>query len=270
MSHQSYQTNNQKGLIVINNNKIRLPKIGWVKVKAHRKVVGLIKGATISKTATGKYFISILCETDIQPYPKINSSVGIDLGLSHFAILSTGEKIENPRFLVRASKKLRKEQKILSRRGLLAKKKGVKLSESSNYQKQRLKVAKLHEKIRNQRKDFLHKLSTTLIKNHDRICMEDLASKNLMRNHHLARAIGDASWSEFVRMLEYKADWYEKQVSKISRWFPSSQICSNCKVNSGKKPLYVREWTCGNCNCHHDRDLNASMNILDEGLKLLA
>ena len=268
--HQSYQTYNQKGTIAIENGKVKLPKIGWVKVKAHRKMTGLIKSATISKTATGKYYISILCETDIQSYPKTNSSIGIDLGLEHFAILSTGEKIENPRFLVRSSKKLAREQKILSRRVLVAKQSGKKLSESMNYQKQRLKVAKLHEKISNQRRDFLHKLSINLIKNHDRICMEDLRSKNLMRNHHLARAIGDASWSEFVRMLEYKADWYEKQVSKISRWFPSSQICSSCGFKSSKKALHIREWACEKCGAHHDRDLNASINILNEGLKILA
>ena len=268
--HQSYQTYNQKGTIAIENGKVKLPKIGWVKVKAHRKMTGLIKSATISMTKTGKYFISILCETEIKPYHKTNSSIGIDLGLEHFAILSTGEKIENPRFLVRSSKKLAREQKILSRRVLVAKQSGKKLSESMNYQKQRLKVAKLHEKISNQRRDFLHKLSINLIKNHDRICMEDLASKNLMRNHHLARAIGDASWSEFVRMLEYKADWYEKQVSKISRWFPSSQICSSCGFKSSKKALHIREWACEKCGAHHDRDLNASINILNEGLKLLA
>ena len=266
--HQSYRTNNQKGTIAIESGKVKLPKIGWVKVKAHRKMTGLIKSATISMTKTGKYYISILCETDIHPYLKTKSSIGIDLGLEHFAILSTGEKIDNPRFLVSASKKLAREQKILSRRGLLAKQRGRSLNDCMNYQKQRLKVAKLHEKISNQRRDFLAKLSTHLIKNHDRICMEDLASKNLMKNHHLARAIGDASWGEFVRMLEYKADWYEKQVSKISRWFPSSQICSNCKMNSGKKPLHIREWTCENCNCQHDRDINASVNILHEGLRL--
>ena len=269
MSHQSYQTNNNNGNIEVCNNKIKLPKIGWVKVKAHRKLKGVIKSATISKTSTGKYFISILCEMDIQSYPKTDSSVGIDLGLSHFAILSTGEKIENPRFLVTASKKLAKEQRILFRRALVAKRLGRSLNDCSNYQKQKLKVARLHEKISNQRRDFLSKLSIHLIKNHDRICMEDLASKNLMKNHRLARAIGDASWSEFMRMLEYKAEWYGKQIIKISRWFPSSQICSNCKTNSGKKPLHIREWTCESCQTHHDRDLNASINILNEGLHLI-
>ena len=265
---QSYRTNNQKGTIALLDGKVKLPKIGWVKVKLHRQPKGLIKSATISKTATGKYFISILCEEEILPLPKTDSSLGIDLGLENFAILSTGEKIGNPKFLTSLSKKLAKEQKVLSRRGLLAKKKGVKLSESSNYQKQKLKVARLHEKIANQRKDFLHKLSTNLIKNHDVICIENLASRNLMKNHHLARAIGDVSWYEFVRQLRYKADWYGKKIVTISRWFPSSQLCSTCGVSSGKKALSIREWTCESCGTHHDRDINASLNILKEGLSL--
>lgn len=267
--HQSYKTNNQKGTITLSNNKVKLPKIGWVKLKMHRRVDEVIKSATISMTPTGKYFISINCETEIAPLPKTNSSVGIDLGLSDFAILSTGEKIGNRRLLNQLSKKLAKEQKILSRRALIAKKEGRKLSDSKNYQKQRLKVAKIHEKIANQRKDFLNKLSTTLIKNHDVICIEDLSSKNLMKNHKLAKSISDVSWSTFVRMLEYKANWYEKRISKISRWYPSSQICSDCGFSSGKKPLSVREWTCNNCGSFHDRDINASINILREGLRLL-
>ena len=267
--HQSYKTNNQKGRIALLDGKVKLPKIGWVKVKAHRQVDGVIKSATISMTPTGKYYISISCEMEIAPLPKTNSSVGVDLGISDFAILSTGEKIGNKKFLNQLSKKLAKEQKILSRRVLAAKKEGRKLSDSKNYQKQRIKVAKLHEKIANQRKDFLNKLSTYLVKNHDVICIEDLSSKNLMKNRKLAKAIGDVSWSEFVRMLGYKANWYEKQISKISRWYPSSQICSDCGFSSGKKSLSVREWTCTNCDSHHDRDINASINILNEGLRLL-
>ena len=265
---QSYKTNNNNGRIALLDGKVKLPKVGLVELKLHRQPKGLIKSATISKTATGKYYISILCEEEILPLPKTDSNLGIDLGLENFAILSTGDKVGNPKFLVSLSKKLAKEQKVLSRRGLLAKKKGVKLSESSNYQKQKLKVARLHEKIAHQRKDFLHKLSTNLIKNHDVICIEDLASRNLMKNHHLARAIGDVSWSEFVRQLRYKADWYGKKIVTISRWFPSSQLCSACGVNSGKKALSIREWTCENCGIHHDRDINASLNILKEGLSL--
>ena len=266
---QSYKTNYGKGATVLLDGKIKLPKVGWVKLKMHRQTKGIVKSATITMTPTEKYYVSILCETEITPLLKTNSSVGIDLGLSDFAILSTGEKIGNRRFFNKLSKKLAKEQKILARRALVAKKERRKLSDSKNYQKQRIKVAKLHEKIANQRKDFLHKLSTNLVKNHDVICIEDLSSKNLMKNHKLAKAIGDVSWSAFAGMLEYKANWYEKRISKISRWYPSSQICSDCGFSSGKKPLSIREWTCTNCGSHRDRDINASINILREGLHVL-
>lgn len=166
--------------------------------------------------------------------------------------------------------RLVKEQRILSRRLRIAKKSNKELSDCKNYQKQRIKVAKIHEKIANKRSDFLHKLSTTIIKNHDIICIEDLASKNMMKNHKLARSISDVSWSTFVSMLEYKADWYGKQLVKISRWYPSSQICSACHQSSGKKDLSIREWICDNCNTSHDRDLNASYNILNEGMRLVS
>ena len=267
---QSYKTNFKKGAVVLLDGKIKLPKVDWVKLKMHQQTKGIIKSATISMTPTEKYYVSILCETEITPLPKTNSSVGIDLGLSDFAILSTGEKIGNMRFFNKLSKKLAKEQKILSRKALIAKKDGRKLSDSKNYQKQRMKVAKIHEKIANKRRDFLHKRSTELVKNHDIICIEDLSSKNLMKNHKLAKSIGDVSWFEFVRHLHYKADWYGKNVVKISRWYSSSQICSDCGFSSGKKPLSVREWTCTNCGSHHDRDINASINILNEGLRLLS
>ena len=266
---QSYKTNFKKGAVVLLDGKIKLPKVGWVKLKMHRQTKGIVKSATISMTPAGKYFASILCEEEIAPLPKTNSSVGIDLGLENFAILSTGEKIGNRRFFNQLSKKLAKEQKILSRKALIAKKEGRKLSDSKNYQKQRIKVAKIHEKIANQRKDFLHKLSTNLVKNHDIICIEDLSSKNLMKNRKLAKSIGDVSWSEFVGQLHYKTDWYNKKLVTISRWYPSSQICSDCGFSSGKKPLSVREWTCTNCGSHHDRDINASINILNEGLCLV-
>lgn len=266
---QSYKTNNQKGSVRIDGSYLKLPKIGWVKLIQHRAIKGVIKSVTISKTASDKYYASILCEVNIEPLPKTDSVVGIDLGLADFAILSTGEKISNPHLAKNLSKKLATAQKVLSRRYQQAKDMGNPLAEAKNYQKQRVKVARLHEQIYNQRQDFLHKVSTKIIKNHDVICIEDLATKNLIQNPKLAKAIQDVAWSKFVRMLEYKANWYGKQVVKISRWYPSTQLCSTCGQLSGKKPLQIRDWTCTNCATHHDRDINASINILNEGLRLL-
>lgn len=167
-------------------------------------------------------------------------------------------------------KKLRREQRKLSRRSLLAKKNNIKLVDAKNYQKQKMKVARLHEKVKNQRQDFLHKLSTDLVKNHDVIVIEDLHTKGMLKNRKLSKAISDVSWSEFVSMLTYKADWYGKSLVKIDRWFPSSQICSNCGHLDGPKPLHIRTWACNNCGCAHDRDINAAMNIKNEGLRLIA
>ena len=163
---------------------------------------------------------------------------------------------------------LKREQRKLSKRLLIAKKENRKLSEAKNYQKQRIKVAKIHEKIMNMRTDFLNKLSTDIIKNHDIICIEDLNTKGLLHNHKLAKSIADVSWASFVNKLEYKARWYGKEIIKIDRLYPSSQICSVCGNHDGKKTLDVREWTCPICHTYHDRDINASKNILAEGLRI--
>src|SRR3712207_1685505 len=236
-------------------------------MKAHRKIEGIIKSTTISRNGSDKYFISLLCETYIQELPKTNSSVGIDLGIKDMAILSTGEKIENLKFRKQLEDKLRREQRKLSKRFLNAKKENRKLSESKNYQKQRIKVAKIYEKIMNRRTDFLNKLSTYIIKNHDIICMEDLNTRGLFHNHKLAKSIADVSWASFVNKLEYKAKWYGKEIIKMDRLYPSSRICSVCGNRDGKKTLDIREWTCPVCHTHHDRDINASKNILAEGLR---
>ncbi len=266
---QSYTTNNQNGSINIFENWLKLPKLKeLIKIKAHRKLDGIIKAATISRTGSGKHFISLLCESDIQELPKTNSSVGIDLGIKDMAILSTGEKIKNIRFSKQLEDKLKKEQRKLSKRLLVAKKENRKLHESKNYQKQRIKVAKIHEKIMNMRVDFLHKLSMDIIKNHDIICIENLNIKGLLCNHKLAKSIADVSWHSFINKLEYKARWYGKEIIKVDRLYPSSQICSVCGYRGGKKTLDIREWTCPVCHTHHDRDINASKNILAEGLRI--
>ena len=267
---QSYTTNNQNGTVALIDSKfIKVPKLkSLVRIKLHRQPKGMIKSATISRHASGKYYISLLCKEEINELPKTNSAIGIDLGITDFAILSDGQKIDNNKFTSKMEKKLKREQRKLSRRALLAKKKGIPLSEAKNYQKQKRKVARLHEKVMNQRTDFLNKLSTEIIKNHDIICIEDLNVKGMLRNHKLARSISDVSWSSFVAKLQYKADWYGREIIKVDTWFPSSQICSECGHKDGKKSLDIREWTCPICHTHHDRDINASINILTEGLRI--
>lgn len=256
----SYTTNNQKGIVCFIDGKLRLPKVGLVKIRQHRKIKesGVIKSATISQTPNGKYYVSILVEQEDKKYlPKTNKNVGIDLGIKDFAITSDGQKIENPKYLAKSEKKIAKLQRQLSRKS-----KG-----SNNRNKARIKLARAWDKITNQRTDFLQKLSTGLIRNYDIICLEDLNVGGMVKNHNLAKAISDCSWSEFVRMLQYKAEWYGRTISKIYRFYPSSQTCNCCGcVNPETKDLSVREWTCPECGVTHDRDVNAAKNILKQGL----
>lgn len=247
--------------IKLEENKLIIPKFkDGININLYREIEGKIQFATISKTTTDKYYVSITCEVQYQPYGKTNSKVGIDTGIKDLAILSDGTTYENIKILKNNLKKLKYNQRQLSK----------KMKGSSSRNKQKIKIATIHEKITNVRRDYLHKVSTEIVKNHDIISVEDLVVKNIMKNHKLAQAMSDVSLGSFYSMLEYKCDWNDKQLIKIDRFFPSSKMCSNCGWINQDLTLNVREWICSSCGKKHDRDFNASKNILKQGLKILS
>ena len=267
---QSYTTKCVNNNIRIEGNTIRLPKLGTVRFAKSREVSGVIKRVVIRQNAAGKFFVSVLTEAEVKPLPKTGRAVGIDMGLEHFLTTSDGVHIANPRHFAELERKLQKAQRILSRRIKFALAKRIPLREAKNVQKQRVVVAKIHEKIQNKRMDFLQKLSTDLIKNHDIVCIESLSVKELLQHKKYAKSISDASWSKFFEMLRYKAIWYGKNVVPVGAYFPSSQRCSTCGTkNSEVKNTSIRQWTCEKCYSTHDRDHNAAKNIVAEGLRLL-
>ena len=250
----SYTTNNQKGTVYVENGYIKLPKLkSPVKIRQHRSFEGGIKSCTISKAPSGKYHISILVETEIQKLPASDMRVGIDVGIKDFAVLSNGEAYKNPKHLRKSEKRLAKLQRDLSRKQI----------GSSNRNKARIKVAKLHEKIANQRMDFLHKKSTEIIRKNQAIVIEDLKVKNLMKNHNLAKSIAEVSWSRFREMLDYKSRWYGRELIIAPPDYPSSQLCSDCGNRSSQtKDLACRIYVCPECGLEIDRDYNSSLNLL--------
>jgi putative transposase len=247
--------------LAIEDGKLSIPKFKkGIEIVIHRPIKGRILNGTITKTTTGKYYISITCEVEHPELEKTNSSVGIDTGLKDLAILSNGTKYKNIKCLRKSLSKLKYEQRQLSK----------KMKGSGQKERQRKIVATIHEKVANRRKDNLHKVSTDIIKNHDVICVEDLAVKNMMKNHKLALSISDVGLGIFYDMLSYKASWNDKTIVKIDRFFPSSKMCNSCHWINQELTLKDREWICVSCGTTHDRDVNASKNILIQGLNNLS
>lgn len=269
-SKQSYTSSIRGNNIRFNCNQryIKIPKLGWVKCKSSIRHVEneRIKSITVIRKSTGHYHISVLVESDNQALPKTNQSIGVDLGLTHLAITSDGEKFESQRLHLKYKKQLHYWEKRVARRRLNAIKNNVPLDEAKNYQKAKKQVARIHEKIKNVRKDYLHKITTDLVERYDLVVLEDLKPTNMIKNHNLARSIASQSWGMFRTMIEYKCDKYGKKAVIVNP-YKTSQYCSNCGYDSGKKPLDVRDWICSECNVTHDRDINAAQNILNIGLE---
>lgn len=259
-NRQSYRVTNVGNIIRICDNKINLPKLKLVKCKVSKKVDGRILNATISRNPAGQYYVSICCtDVEIKPFEKTGENVGIDLGIKDLAICSNEIRYPNHKFYNKSEKKIAKLNRQLARKS----------RGSNNRNKARIKLAKAYQKIAYQRKDTIHKMTAELVKNYDVICIEDLNVSGMVRNHKLAKHISDSSFYEIRRQLEYKTKWYGKELVVIDKFYPSSQICHCCGAKyEGTKDLFIRKWICPECGIEHDRDINAAINILNEGLRL--
>jgi putative transposase len=259
---RSYKSKRVGENIAIHEKHIKLPKLGFVRAAISKQMQGRILSATVSQAPSGKYFVSICCtDVDIPQHQSTGAAVGLDMGLKELVITSDGVTHANHKHIRNLEKRLATLQRQLSRKTI----------GGTNWEKARIKVARLQEKIANQRKDVLHKLTTQLVKDYDVICVEDLAVKNMVKNHSLAKSIVDASWGELARQLQYKCEWQHKVFVKVGRNFASSQVCSSCGYkNADVKNLKIRVWECPECRAFHDRDVNAAINILNEGLRLIA